>query len=436
MKKEKARIAIIFLLFLSFVLGKAQIKDEQVKIVLDTFIDIKETKNWTIHYPALVSIWENEHDKNSLDSILYNWDIQPEYYLSLLAKQGDLKAIEVTEQFAIDIDRYQCPDLPNGINILVRKENDSLNICLLKRHNSFIEKDISFSYHYESTKKWDNRKHPDRSFPAIKIKYPFCIDNKISERDIEFRLMPLAFGMTYNDTRVNQLPLSIYNLKQRKGDFAEYTFHFQENSSNINQNEGITFMIIAKDGNVHKDLYIDGKKYKRNYQLNDTVYLDEQCYRVDSISLDWQKAFITKIKTNTKNIEYLNLILFDKIKALFTEGKEYILLDFWGTWCAPCIEGLPTLKELYQQVSSSCDFVSICFDKPENFDAAVRIFKEKDIRWKLLFDNLDDYNNSICKKLNINTFPSFIIVNRSGEIIFRGQGGENIDIARKILILD
>ena len=53
--------------------------------------------------------------------------------------------------------------------------------------------------------------------------------------------------------------------------------------------------------------------------------------------------------------------------AEICQGKKYVLIDFWASWCAPCRKEIPHLKKLYADYASDgFEIVSISIDKKES----------------------------------------------------------------------
>ena len=72
-----------------------------------------------------------------------------------------------------------------------------------------------------------------------------------------------------------------------------------------------------------------------------------------------------------------------------TRGK-WVVLDFWGSWCMPCIKGLPEMKQTYKKFGGKVEFVGICCnDKQERWQKAVN---DHALPWIQLFNPRDiDY---------------------------------------------
>ena len=97
------------------------------------------------------------------------------------------------------------------------------------------------------------------------------------------------------------------------------------------------------------------------------------------------------------------------------EGQVY-LLDFWGTWCAPCIEELPYLEEAYDRYSDSgFEILSIAvFDTREE----IKQFRDDNysMPWLHTLLTRGEYN-SIMDLFELTRFPKPILVDESGIIL-------------------
>lgn len=98
---------------------------------------------------------------------------------------------------------------------------------------------------------------------------------------------------------------------------------------------------------------------------------------------------------------------------------QLTLLDFWASWCGPCRESLPQLKELQRAVrSDQLQVVSVDEDKNE---AAGRSFAtEHGMNWEVQFDS----SGATARQHNVSAFPTFILVDSSGREVRRFVGND------------
>lgn len=105
---------------------------------------------------------------------------------------------------------------------------------------------------------------------------------------------------------------------------------------------------------------------------------------------------------------------------------NYVLLDFWASWCVPCRKGNPHLKELYAKYKGKgIEFIGIADDDdtPDKWKEAIA--KDGIGIWKHVLrglkrkNNAYDNSNAINEKYGIQTLPTKILIDRDGKIIGR-----------------
>lgn len=133
------------------------------------------------------------------------------------------------------------------------------------------------------------------------------------------------------------------------------------------------------------------------------------------------KEFSKLLKVEADNIfPDVNL---DNSKHLSKQNfKNYklTLIDYWATFCKPCIEDMPKLVELYNQYKShGVNFISVTDEQsPERIEKAKQILKKNNITWQNYFDK----NKEFPKKLNAAGYPLQILVDSDGNIVKRTYG--------------
>jgi len=112
-------------------------------------------------------------------------------------------------------------------------------------------------------------------------------------------------------------------------------------------------------------------------------------------------------------------ILTDQIVSLSALRGKFVLLDFWGTWCIPCKETVPGLKDFHTKYPD-LEMVSIALD--DKLMPVVGYLKNEGIEWPNIFENRTGAESRICDLYNVQNYPTFILIDRKGKILFREYG--------------
>jgi peroxiredoxin len=95
------------------------------------------------------------------------------------------------------------------------------------------------------------------------------------------------------------------------------------------------------------------------------------------------------------------------------KGKV-VLVDFWATWCKPCREELPKLKQAYATYhAQGLEVIGISCDN-QAADLQKFLAENKDMPWPQLFDAAKPGWHPIAEKYGINAIPAMFLIDRKG----------------------
>ena len=96
-------------------------------------------------------------------------------------------------------------------------------------------------------------------------------------------------------------------------------------------------------------------------------------------------------------------------------GDKLTVLDFWATWCKPCMKAIPELIKLSEEFKGSgVNFIGINEDSPRNSSKVKPLVFSLGINYPVLLDSEQELMNDLL----VNTLPTLLIFNKRGEVIF------------------
>jgi peroxiredoxin len=116
-------------------------------------------------------------------------------------------------------------------------------------------------------------------------------------------------------------------------------------------------------------------------------------------------------------------------------GKGPILINFWATWCKPCVEEMTELNKIYEEMKDKgFTLLAISIDNEKTIAKVKPFIKSRGYNFTVLFDK----NSDVARKYYAQQIPYSILIDKMGKIIYTHTGfmkGDEKKLKEKIVSL-
>ena len=173
----------------------------------------------------------------------------------------------------------------------------------------------------------------------------------------------------------------------------------------------------------------DGISYLKQSYLDADPVLGEARYNLALSRYNTAKPAAFPRETPSRPLlsgRFLDLVTGDSLDLASLRGK-IVVMEFWATWCGPCVSQIPILKNYAMSLKSKPNvaFISVVCDQTTIDRGKAFISKfvaAQGINYTVLLDPTQDPLN---RRFNIQWYPSTLVIGRDGQISLKPQGSES-----------
>ncbi len=182
-------------------------------------------------------------------------------------------------------------------------------------------------------------------------------------------------------------------------------------------------------------------KYKN---VGDTILLNNSFFTTSMYNGHGQTVMLEKLSNNStfgndvgfyvdSSLLYKNIN--GDLASLVPSDKKLTLLEFWGTWCGPCIQLYPALDSLLTAFERQIQYQGVAFDKQKDL-VKKYVNAKPQIRNQIFVEiNQQDSNaKNLVDIFKVSNFPSFMLIDQSGKILLRETGIDGFQNLKQYLL--
>ena len=161
----------------------------------------------------------------------------------------------------------------------------------------------------------------------------------------------------------------------------------------------------------------------------------ERKWQIYSHMEDWEKAAEYRLRAAELTLGKpapdfrLKDINGESVSLVDFRGKV-VLLDFWATWCEPCIYGLPALKSIYERFKQNPDFALIGISWDFKDETVAKFAADNEMPWIHIRESKE-----MRAKFNVRAIPHYTVIDKNGLIHENSMSGGSglVDVIASLL---
>lgn len=412
----------------------------------DFVIQLDSKNGYGAFIPTRVILWPDNDSifyqnvpKDIDEYVVRRFVLQPTqyYWNKYLDKSIEKEQFEnIAQHYKIDTTKLTKTKVDCEVLLLIGTKANKRVIIVDSNNDGDFGNEAILEYDYPLT--IEKQKEIENNLPIVSVKYEYFENNKILTKETKIKPSPYkgSLGLSFNTDNETEKKYFLFASfpEYKKGKIVlhglDYEVFVSNGFSRVNYPaDRLSVLIKPKSDSLLSEL-----DDNIPYRIGDVFNVKGHDYLIDSITNWGDKLFIKYVGENVMPLGITEGYYMPKFEAKHLDNSifelkqhpgKYILFDFWGTWCNPCLKLIPELKKLNSEYSKEkFELVSVAFDSDPQ---KVKDFVEKEnMDWVHLFVNQKQENkNSLIEKLKITSYPSTILIDPKGKIIAR-----NLDIEK------
>lgn len=196
-------------------------------------------------------------------------------------------------------------------------------------------------------------------------------------------------------------------------------------------NEVGQYILITVGGNIKSEVMDEiSPKLSANVKRKLKASKEAMAEMIKSVQVPELSEDIAKLGDKFTDFEG-EILSGEKVKlSSIIKSKKLVLLDFWASWCIPCLKEMPDIADLHDKYKNKgFEIIGISIDKSR--DKWRRMVERTGMHWVQFLDsNLSD---PITNRYGVTAIPHTVLIDERGEIIAINLRGENL--RKKIEVL-
>jgi len=164
---------------------------------------------------------------------------------------------------------------------------------------------------------------------------------------------------------------------------------------------------------------------KVDKKLDNISFYKDVKKRIQGINATKEGQIVPEVKTTST----LDGVEFD----LNSYRGKYVMIDFWGTWCGPCVGEMPKVNTFLNKHKDRLEVLGI--NSGDSKKRMTTFLEKNNYKWQQVLNVRGESNDNFVLKFNVTAFPTKFIIDPEGKIVkkYVGDGEEAFELLDELM---